>query len=376
MNVHGKNNWHAGTFGEHVLEFEALLPTGRVVTCSRDRNSAMFRALIGGLGLLGCFTRVTLQLQRVHSGNLMVRSLTEPNISAMIERMEALKDEADYLVGWADGLARRGQLGRGQIHTASYLEPGADSAPAQSLRLDHQDLPETFFGLVPKSILWRLMRPFMNKMGVSWVNRARYWSARLSGGHSFTQPLAAFNFLLDYVPGWKRAYRPLGLVQFQCFVPQPRASETFEELLRLSQERGLPSYLVVLKRHRPDEFLFSHGLDGYSMAMDFRVTADNRSRLAALLEEMEDRVLEVGGRFYFAKDSSLRPGSARRSLGTEALEQFTALKRDCDPQGLLQNNLARRALPDVLAVGSDGALSERAAARVAAVHAGDGDPDV
>ena len=28
MNIHGKNNYRAGTIGEHVLAFEALLPTG------------------------------------------------------------------------------------------------------------------------------------------------------------------------------------------------------------------------------------------------------------------------------------------------------------------------------------------------------------
>ncbi|MDX1599915.1 MAG: FAD-binding oxidoreductase [Anaerolineales bacterium] len=366
MNVHGKNNWNAGTFGEHVLEFEALLPSGELVTCRPDHNEELFYSMIGGLGLLGCFTRITLQLHRVHSGNLEVRSLTEPNLVDLIDRMEALKDEADYLVGWVDGLARGRSLGRGQIHTASYQGPDDDPAPAQSLRLEHQDLSETFFGLIPKSILWRLMRPFMNNLGVRWINRARYWSARSQGDHSFVQSLAAFNFLLDYVPGWKRAYQPEGLVQFQCFLPLDTAADTIENLLQLTHARGLPSYLVVVKRHRPDEFLLSHGLNGFSLAMDFRVTQRNRPRLAELFKEMEELVLESDGRFYFAKDSALRPETARAYLGEAALVEYAALKQRCDPLGLLQTNLARRALPDLVAYRDPGSSAELTEPAVAA----------
>ncbi len=345
MNVHGKNNWHAGTFGEHVLEFEALLPTGELILCSRDENEGLFYAMVGGLGLLGCFTRVTLRMHRVYSGDMTVRSLTAPHLQALVERMESLKDEADYIVGWMDGTARGAALGRGQIHTANYLPRGGDPAPAQTLRLRHQDLPDTFFKLIPKSILWRFMRPFMNNIGVSWINRGRYWSARLSGDHTVKQSLSAFNFLLDYVPKWKQAYRPVGLIQFQCFVPLDDTVDTLRELLELSQRRGLPTYLAVLKRHRPDDFLLSHALNGYSMAMDFRVTERNRGRLAALLEAMERRVLEVGGRFYFAKDSALRPETVRAFLGESTIAEFKSMKDRCDPEGILQSNLARRALP-------------------------------
>jgi hypothetical protein len=265
----------------------------------------------------------------------------------MIERMEELKDDSEYLVGWVDGVARGNSLGRGQIHTANYLEPGEDPTPAQSLRVAYQDLPDNLFGLIPKSIMWLLMRPFMNNLGVPFINRGRYWSARLAGDHEFEQSLAEFNFLLDYVPNWKRAYQPLGLVQFQTFLPTAAASEAIHQLISISQAHRLPTYLGVLKRHRPDDFLLTHALDGYSMAMDFRVTRRNRSRVAALLDELERCALDYGGRFYFAKDSSLRPTTARAFLGGSTLRQFKALKARCDPAGILSTNLSRRVFPEL-----------------------------
>ena len=62
-----------------------------------------------------------------------------------------------------------------------------------------------------------------------------------------------------------------GLIQYQSFVPYDTAEETFREILRVTQKRRLPSYLGVMKRHKPDNFLFSHAVDGFSMALDFKV---------------------------------------------------------------------------------------------------------
>jgi FAD/FMN-containing dehydrogenase len=137
----------------------------------------------------------------------------------------------------------------------------------------------------------------------------------------------------------------LGLVQFQTFLPTAAASEGIHQLISISQAHGLPTYLGVLKRHRPDDFLLTHALDGFSMAMDFRVTRRNRSRVAALLDELERCALDYGGRFYFAKDSSLKPATARAFLGGSTLRELEGLKARCDPTGILSTNLSRRVFP-------------------------------
>ena len=56
---------------------------------------------------------------------------------------------------------------------------------------------------------------------------------------------------------------------------------------------------------------------------------------------MNDLVLAAGGRFYFAKDSTLRPEDARKYLG-DAIPQFQKLKSELDPDGLLTSDLAIR----------------------------------
>lgn len=342
MNVHGKNAWNSGTFGDHIQEFELMLPSGQLVTCNRGENSTLFHAAIGGFGMFGIFTSLTLKLRRIYSGMLDVKALASGNLAEMISCFEELLPTSDYLVGWIDALARGRSLGRGQIHQAQYLPPGVDTSSAQSLHLERQQIPDTLFGIVPNSVMWRLMRPFMSDFGARLANTGKYWSSRLTNGSEYRQSHVAFHFLLDYVPGWKRSYGPGGLIQYQSFVPVDSALETYSSMLKLCQRHGLPSYLVVLKRHRPDDFLITHGVDGYSMAMDFRVTARRRPRLREMAAQLDELVLAAGGKFYLAKDSTLRPEVARAYLGSEVVKTLQDLKEQYDPENLLQSNLWRR----------------------------------
>jgi FAD/FMN-containing dehydrogenase len=345
MNVHGKNAWKEGTIGEHIYEFDLMLPSGVIVTCNRQQNSDLFYGAIGGFGMLGTFTSLTLNLKRVYSGLINVEAIASANLKEMFNQFEELLPQSDYLVGWIDAFAGGKSLGRGQIHKANYLAPGEDPYPEQTLRVDNQHLGDTMFGILPRSIMWQLMRPFFNNFGARLTNMGKYWFSAFKDGSKFQESHVGFHFLLDYVPNWKKAYGPGGLIQYQSFMPADTALDAYCEMLELCRRRGLENYLTVLKRHRPDDFLISHGLDGYSLAMDFRITPRRRPRIVQLTKELDEIVLAAGGRFYFAKDSTLRPEVVAAYLGQESVQQFLQLKAQYDPEHILQTNLWRRAFP-------------------------------
>ncbi|MCP4420282.1 MAG: FAD-binding oxidoreductase [Chloroflexi bacterium] len=341
MNVHGKNAWKLGTFGDHIYEFDLMLPSGEIVTCNREQNSDLFFAAIGGLGMLGCFTSLTLHLKRVYSGLLQVEALTQPNLSSTMRWIEDHLHNSDYLVGWLDAFAKGKRLGRSELHRGNYLKPGEDPNPSQSLRLETQHIPPEIMGFFPRSILWRLQRPFWNNIGMRFVNSAKFRAARLKEGAIYREPHVHFHFLLDSLD-WKKPFGPGGLIQYQPFIPKENAEAAFSHILQLCQQRGLPNFLTVMKRHRSDPFLLTHALDGYSLAMDFRITQRNRQRVVKLARELDEIVLTANGRFYLAKDSTLRPQVTRAYLGEETITEFFKLKQQYDPENRLQTNLWRR----------------------------------
>lgn len=339
-NIHGKNNFQKGTIGEHVLEFTAMLPTGESVTCTPEKNADLFYALISGLGMLGVFTSITMKMKRIYSGLMSVDARPVRNLDEHLRDLLANAPHNDYIVGWMDTTTGGKSLGRGQIHAANNLKEGEDPNPQESMRLENQTLPPRIFGVFPKSLLHYFMGPFMINIGVWGVNTAKYIASLPK--HTFRQSHAAFHFLLDYVPNWELSYGRGGLIQYQSFLPKETAEAAWHEMIELSLRRGLPSYLGVTKRHRPDKFLLSHAVDGFSLAMDFKVTDGRRANLSQMLQEFDQIVLKAGGRFYFAKNSETSAASTRAFLGDETVAKFKEIKKRCDPNNLLESDLYRR----------------------------------
>jgi hypothetical protein len=72
------------------------------------------------------------------------------------------------------------------------------------------------------------------------------------------------------------------------------------------------------------------------------VTDYRRGPIESLAFEMDEIVLAAGGRFYLAKDSTLRPSVAEAYLGKETIAEFKGLKAKYDPEDMLQTDLWRR----------------------------------
>jgi decaprenylphospho-beta-D-ribofuranose 2-oxidase len=106
----------------------------------------------------------------------------------------------------------------------------------------------------------------------------------------------------------------------------------------------MPSYLGVLKRHRPDGFLLSHAVDGFSLALDFPVIPSRRTELWSLIRELAEPVVEAGGRFYAAKDAALPGELFRATFAGGELGRFAELKARLDPDRVLSSALAERLL--------------------------------
>ena len=352
MNIHGKNNFAVGTIGDAVREFDIVLPSGEVRSCSRAANPDLFHAAIGGFGMLGVFSRIVIETKKVHSGDLEVTARSQRDLAEGMEYFEARERTSDYLVGWIDCFGSGEELGRGLIHDARYLAPGEDEDPARTLTVAHQELPASILGVLPKSEVWRALRAFNNDPGMRFVNWSKYVSGRLEAmAGPVRQPHAAFAFLLDYVPNWKWAYGRRGrsgLIQYQSFLPKANARAVYAEILDRSRRAGHVPYLGVLKRHRPDPFWLTHACDGWSLALDYKVAPGTRESLWKLCSELTEVVLQGGGRFYFAKDLVIGPDAVRRMFPADALARFLALKKELDPENLLQTNLSRRVLGDAV----------------------------
>jgi decaprenylphospho-beta-D-ribofuranose 2-oxidase len=341
MNIHGKNNFKMGTLGEHVIEFSFLIPSGEVFICSKTNNPELFYSAISGMGMLGCFLEITLKMKKIYSGKLEVTPILTKNLKDMQDYFDKNEATSDYLVGWVDAFATGKNLGRGLIHKADYIGEGKDQNAKESLKLINQNLPTRFFGIIPKSWMWIMMIPFSNKLGMRLINYVKFFTGKIFK-KKYLQGHAEFAFLLDYVPNWKFIYKPGSMIQYQVFLPKEVAVDCMNQIFEICQKKKIIPYLAVFKKHKKDNFLLSHSVDGFSMAMDFPVTKNNRKNVWDLAYELDDIVINAKGKFYFAKDSTLRPKVSEQIFSKEVIEKFKSLKEKYDPNNILESDLYKR----------------------------------
>ncbi len=345
-NVHGKNNWWIGCFGDSVRSFDLLLASGRSLTCSREQNSDLFRAAIGGLGLFGVVTQVTVQARRIYSGVQAEVQRAYGSLEGMLAAVEEATYWATDIVGWLDTSATGASLGRGLVKAGRDLLSGEDPAPKSSLSVRAQSLrkiPE----FLPTGLIPRLAKPMLTGPGVWTTNRLQWMrGSRQSSAMTYATYTSA-NFPLDAIPNWRDTYRPRGLIQHQSMMPREAAAHAFTEVLTRSHAAGIVPSFAVLKKHRTSDFLMTYLVDGYSLALDYPVRQGQETALLRLMHELNEVVVDHGGRCYLAKDSTLTADQARRMYPAEDLFRFHALKRQYDPSHLFDTNLFRRVLdPD------------------------------
>jgi len=93
--VHGKNHHVDGSIGDHVLSMRICTPRG-VFETSPTVYPDLFWATIGGMGLTGVVTSITLRLLRIETDQVFVDTTRFSNLESVMTAMLAGDD--DYLL--------------------------------------------------------------------------------------------------------------------------------------------------------------------------------------------------------------------------------------------------------------------------------------
>ncbi|GAA3575057.1 FAD-binding oxidoreductase [Streptomyces osmaniensis] len=327
--IHGKNHHVSGSFSRHLLSMELLTADGEVRAVGRD--TPLFDATTGGMGLTGVILTATIQLQPVTTSLMSVDTERARDLDDLLARLTTGDDHYRYSVAWIDLLARGPAMGR------AVLTRG-DHAPLEALREGTRARREPLAFRparlpAPPSVL---PEGLLSRRTVGWFNELWYRRAP----HARTgelQPLARFFHPLDGVPHWNRIYGRGGFVQYQ-FVVGHGHEETLRGIVRRVSEHRCPSFLAVLKRFGDaDPGWLSFPVPGWTLALDIPAGLPG---LGALLDTLDEDVAAAGGRVYLAKDARLRP----ELLATmyPRLDEFRALRAEIDPRGVFVSDLARR----------------------------------
>lgn len=317
--VHGKNHDLVGSFGDHVLWLDLLLPNGEITRISRESSPGIFAATVGGLGLTGIILKIAFKMQRVPGNAVLVKEEKITDLAHFFQSFQRTRATATYSVGWIDALAKGKNLGRGIFETAELSDEILENSAKKNYRIPF-DFPN--FTLNSTSI--RMFNEF-------------YYRRIPSFGRERTILLEKFLYPLDKILEWNRIYGKRGFYQFQCVIPDANGYQGIRELLEAISNSGSGSFLAVLKTLGGEGAGFlSFPMQGYTLAMDF----PNKKNTTGLLSELENITLKYNGRVYLAKDASLSAAGFARMY--PKLDQYLEVLKSIDPLEKMNSDLARR----------------------------------
>ena len=325
--VHGKNHHGEGAISSFVVQLDMVLAGGSQVRCSPRTNSDLFRATLGGMGLTGFIYAVALRLRKVSSAYIRVRSVKTASLAETCSVLEETGAGYLYSVAWVDCLSRGGRSGRGLVILGNHA-PADELGSKTPLRLHSAGKPFLPF---------HLPRLAINRWSVRIFN-AFYYHKQLRRSGEVLVHYDRFFFPLDAVGHWNRIYGRCGFLQYQFVVPLAGGGEIVKEIVRSIAACGLAPSLAVLKILGPRQGgLLSFPMPGYTMALDFQV---GDGAIIPRLRELDELVLQAGGRIYLAKDAILqRPNFEAMYPG---LEEFRRIKRRYDPENLFRSHQSER----------------------------------
>jgi FAD/FMN-containing dehydrogenase len=291
--VHGKSQHKAGNFSEHVLEMEVMLNDGTILKCSKEENTDLFWMTCGGMGLTGVILNAILCLIPIETAYIRQEVVKAGNLDELMDLFEQSEDWT-YSVAWIDCLAKGSSMGRGILTRGEH---------ARVADLQQEKQKQNPLILKPKR---KLNVPInfpgftLNTLTVKAFNFLYYYK-QLDELVKSIEDYDTFFYPLDFVSNWNRIYGKRGFTQYQFILPKEDSRTGLRKILQKIAGSGMGSFLAVLKLYGNQDGYLPFAMEGYSLALDFPIKND----LFEFLDELDEIVLEHGGRLYLTKDARM-----------------------------------------------------------------------
>ncbi len=333
-NIHGKNAYKSGFFGNHVVEITFIdLSSFKIRKCSRETDSQIFHSIISGLGVLGVVVEVLINLKKIDYLTVAENQIVVENIDDLFNTIERIEEQADYLIASLD--------------LSSGLENKSFAKLSYSKLVNTQFKKKKSINLFKLLGNYRLIRPlFSFKFSYKLVEKifGIYASGLLSSKKEKMNNVFESHYLNDvFLPEYNYYFKN-GFFEYQCNVPKKNSKEFYEFFITEINRLKIKPLMTGIKSYSSakEDFLLSFQLKEKSYSFTFDFPNIDTNQLKDLFSRLNKKIVKLNGKVYYAKTACLDFEEFESMYGKENIEIFKMLKSQLDPNSLLVNNLYKR----------------------------------
>ena len=301
--IHGKNHHIDGTFGNYIKSMRLLRSDGVILNCSNEENRDYFDATIAGLGLTGIILSAEIQLKKITSEYIDVKTFKYKSLDEYWKINSYCEEKYDYTVSWVDCLYNNKNDLRGVYLAGNHSKKLIKTKSKREINI-------TFPFTPPFS--------FVNNFSMRILNQFYYTLNKTT--NESVEHYKKFFFPLDVINNWNKAYGRNGFFQYQFVVPKENGPETLDDVLKIIKINNQVPALGVLKNFGSIKSpgLISFPFEGVTLALDF---PNKGEKTKSLFRDLNKIIFDNNGRIYPAKDALMQPKEFQNSY--PELDNFT-----------------------------------------------------
>lgn len=335
VNAHGLD-FRQGSLSSSIRSMRVMTADGVVHAVGPDREPELFRAVVGGYGLLGVVLDVELELVDSVVYRLRSRTVDTADLPRVLDR-EVLGDDDVRMSYTHLSTSPDNLLGEAIVYSYERVPPGETVPPLETRDSDRfgrlvLNLART--GATGQRVKWRLQRDLLPH--VRSCHTARNQALRDAEACLVARNQAMFEslaLLRNRLPQYTD-------VLHEYFLPGDRLVPFLDDLRdELDGHEAVLLNASVRSVHRENVALDYAQGERLSVVLYLsqRVSRDGNADMRDLTERLVARSLAHGGTFYLPYQQHYTVDQVRRAY--PGLDDFVATKRRYDPGLLFRNSL-------------------------------------
>ncbi len=312
--THGKDNDWGGSFYRNIKSL-TLNIDGKEIETSKDRDSEIFDATIGGYGLTGTISDV-----EIIKSNIPIYKNYETQINAgsginsLLESFNTLHNE--FWVGWIDLLNDKFRW------VTKKSIPGEENPNSPKMK---------------ESNVFDFSIPFIgnNRFNILGIINMLYYRLNKNSNDKIIEYYQTF-YPLSFITDTRNISSKRKIIQVQFSLPIEHEFELERLLTKLI--RNQRPLLCSIKKLANQKIVnnLSFYQYGWTIAVDFPYESFNRDEI----EKFYDELSSLNGKIYLAKDLTLDEKNFRK-MYPESLE-WEKIVKEIDPKNTYQSELSNR----------------------------------
>ena len=313
-NVVGQNGHKRMSLAKSVNWIDVVLADGTTLRASEKENDSLFKAIIGGQGLIGIIVLVSITLMKKPQENVLVEKRRIADLDELTNALKSARRTADFCSVWIDTSAKPEAVGRGILKTASFTKDAGTGQPFSFPKVKMT---------MPHAALHIAAMPVFKNL------RYRFTPAETK----MIEPYEKFLYSSDNV----KVFSGKGVYQLEISFSEAEGPQAIRRILTELAQTRINTCRAELVLTKEDTLSYLGTTQrGYTLSLDFC----RRKGLEDFLKHLIMVAGEHNGKVSLRNDALLE----HRHLVTmyKNLEKFIKVRDTFDPQRKFDSDFGRR----------------------------------